>query len=486
MLDIDEKKAKPEPRFKEFSDPIKLYLKDVSKNALLTHEQEIELSKTIGESKKTIMDTLFAVPLTVNTISEWLRDIVSGNRQADTVFDIDNDEEEVSAELIEKINRVCTLCDQYIASSDRNSLKQNLVDEFNDLSLSSAALVELTKQVQDINAKLTSLDGEMLRLALDCGIERQAFVNLYVGNEHMDWLSTMNSENWMRLAREKQSDIQRIKVLAKAHADRAGLSVSELRTAVKILNQNAKIKEQAINKMVNSNLRLVVSVAKKYNHATNDQHNLMDLIQEGNIGLIRAVEKFKWELGYRFSTYATWWIRQAIIKAASEQNRTIRIPSHVIDSIKKINKAINDHVAATGREPTLAELSQTLGMDELKISRMQKVAKDPLSLETPVGDEEEGKLANYIEDTESENAFDQIARGDVVKVVANVLSNLSSREERVIRMRFGIGTMDEYTLEEISSKFNVTRERVRQIEAKALERLKSPARTKELTAILKD
>jgi RNA polymerase primary sigma factor len=250
------------------------------------------------------------------------------------------------------------------------------------------------------------------------------------------------------------------------------------------LSQQARAKQAAIDVMVTSNLRLVVSVAKKYNHQQNNQ--ILDLIQEGNIGLIKAVEKFKWQLGYRFSTYATWWIRQAIIKAVNEQNKTIRIPSHVMDAIKKINKTIRDHVTNTGHEPTNAEIGKILDMSEDKVARMLRVAKDPISLETPIGDEDNGTLGAYIEDTESENAFDQIARADINQVVADTLANLNPREERVLRMRFGIGTMNEFTLEEIGKKFKVTRERIRQIESKALDRLKNPQRARELLNAIED
>ena len=487
MKATEKKVSKERATGRNSSDPIRLYLRDVSKSPLLNHAREVELSKAIGSAKQSIMDILFAVPLTVRTVDTWITDIAGGVKLASEIFDVDlATSESLDDEFSKQLVMVQARCAHYLSNLGDPVSKAELVEAFNDLPLTTASIDMLMKQVQDLNAKLIKMDGEMMRLAMSCGVERTDFIEQYVGHEHMSWLSKMTGAKWKKFANERAADIQRIKTEAAAHADQAGLDMSELRKAVRDLGIHARAKETAINTMVRSNLRLVVSVAKKYNHASNNSHNLMDLIQEGNIGLIKAVEKFKWELGYRFSTYATWWIRQAIFKAAAEQNRTIRIPSHVIDSIKKINRAIKDHVARNGKEPTMTELSAAVEMDEMKIARMQRVARDPISLETPVGDEDDGKLGNYIEDVDSENAFEQIAKGDINKVVAGVLANLSSREERVIRMRFGIGTMEEYTLEEIGQKFNVTRERVRQIESKALERLKSPTRAKELSAALND
>lgn len=474
---------KKQPVTKEL-DPIKIYLRDVGKTPLLNHAREIELSRAIENSNQTIIDTLFAIPLTVSTVREWINQIDSSDKHATEVFDVEIDaDDEITPEFKEQLVKVRQLCDRYLADTSTKDVKAELVAAFNDLPLNGTALAALMKEVQEINTKLTACDGQMLRLAQDCGINREEFIKAYLGNEHMRWLKDMDGKNWQKLA-SRHNELGSIVGEQQEHADRAGLSVNELRTAVRVLTQQNKEKQAAITEMVTANLRLVISVAKKYNHQQNNQ--LLDLVQEGNIGLIKAVEKFKWQLGYRFSTYATWWIRQAIIKAVNESNKTIRIPSHVLDAIKKINRCINDYVAAHGHEPTNAEVGQLLSMPEEKVARMLRVAKDPISLETPVGDEDSGTLGNYIEDVESENAFDQIARSDVNKVITEALSELSSREERVLRMRFGIGTMEEYTLEEIGNKFKVTRERVRQIESKALSRLRHPQRSKELQNAIKD
>lgn len=487
MKKIQKAVTKDKNTARDTADPIRLYLRDVGKSPLLTHAQEVELSKAIAASKKAIMDTLFAIPLTAKIMTQWISEIGSGGRSASEVFDLETDDgQPLDAEFSQILVRVQAACAAYLADPGDERIRADLVMAFNDLPLSVAGTDLLIRQVQDINSQMLAMDGEILRLAVGCGVDRHAFVNRYVGAEHMDWLADEQGSAWRKLAEQHGDRIQAIRDRARALAEDAGLPVALLRDTVRELSKHHRAKETAVNAMVRSNLRLVVSVAKKYNHASNNQHNLMDLVQEGNIGLIKAVERFKWELGYRFSTYATWWIRQAIFKAAAEHNRTIRIPSHVIDSMKKINRAIRDHIALHGREPTMSELSAAVGMDELKIARTQRVARDPISLETPVGEDEDGKLGNYIEDTESENAFEQIAKDDVNKVVAGVLSELSSREERVLRMRFGIGTNEEYTLEEIGQRFNVTRERVRQIEAKALERLRSPLRQKEMAAVLKD
>lgn len=475
--------TKSSPANKEL-DPIKIYLRDVGKTPLLTHAREIELSKAIESSKQTIMDTLFAIPLTVNTVDAWIKSIINGGKLATDVFDVDMDsEDEISAEFRLQIDRVHNLCEQYLADIQTKSVKADLIAAFNELPLNNTALDQLMQEVQLINTKLTACDGQLLRIATGSGVSRDDFIQQYLGNEHMRWLDNMSGANWKKFA-NKRKDIDKIVAEQQEYATRAGMAINELRTAVRVLTQQNKVKQESIGQMVTANLRLVVSVAKKYNQQQNNQ--ILDLVQEGNIGLIKAVEKFKWELGYRFSTYATWWIRQAIIKAVNEGNKTIRIPSHVLDAIKKINKAVSDFVALHGREPNNLEIGQMVTMPEEKVARIMRVAKDPISLETPVGDEESGTLGNYIEDMDAENAFEQIAKSDVSKVISDALSELSSREERVIRMRFGIGTMEEYTLEEIGNKFKVTRERVRQIEGKALSRLRHPNRAKDLLNSIRD
>jgi RNA polymerase primary sigma factor len=465
-------------------DPVRLYLRDVGKTPLLNHAAEIEISKTIESSKKIIMDTLFAIPLTVQTIDTWINDIQTGKRLVDEIFDLDTDSSgELSETVAAQLAHVRSLCTDYLNDTTAKSSKDLLIDAFNELHLLPASITEMMDRVQDINKKLLEGDGALMRLALDAGVDRQEFVDMYVGREDMRWLAGMAGKSWDALKR-KANEIGSHVGIMQEQADIAGLSVAELRTAVRVLRSQSKVKDEAISSMTKANLRLVVSVAKKYNQLGNNQ--ILDLIQEGNIGLLKAVEKFKWQLGYRFSTYATWWIRQAIIKAATESNRTIRIPSHVLDTLKKIQKATKEHVHNTGHEPSNEELAAMLNCDVDKIVRTLRVAKDPISLETPVGDDEEGKLGNLIEDVESENAFEQIAKAEVNKVVGSALEELSSREERVLRMRFGIGTAKEYTLEEIGNKFNVTRERVRQIENKALSRLKTPQRVKDLSDAITD